>query len=118
MNTKHPLTLELEERPSYSPHRIMLRAVWPREGYSFDPKTTLYHIQEQKTGARRGESPRWLGKFREEEEAPMREIVRRWNAYPRLVEAARSAAGLNGSLSQNAAVNGGLIALLRDLGEE
>jgi hypothetical protein len=71
--THKPATLSVEYRPQHSPHRMFLKGTGQ-----------IYFIQERKTGAARGCTPRWLG-FNSDEESTMREIARRWNAYPRLV---------------------------------
>jgi hypothetical protein len=71
MNAKHTEgRLSIERQPTWSPHRMMLK----RDGGG-----TVYWIQERKTGAGRGSSPRWLG-FDERDADIMRHIAACWNA--------------------------------------
>lgn len=81
--------LEIEDRPKHSPHRIFLRGIMTANFRGWEPGFTVYYIQEAKTGARRGQSPAWRGYFERQQENTLREIERRYNGFPRLVEALR-----------------------------
>lgn len=91
MPTDLELPLHIERTPSHSPHRMFLRGGvdqnWQRG--CFD----IYHIQEQKSGAGRGQSPVWQG-FSARDEAVMLEIQRRWNVHAKLVDALKGIAEL------------------------
>lgn len=81
-NAFENVALTIVERPSYSPHRMFLRTVARSGGGGGD----VYHIQQRKSGAGRGQAPVW-GDFEAADALVMREIQRRWNAHERLVEA-------------------------------
>jgi hypothetical protein len=105
-----PPSLSIERTPSWSPHRMFLK------GYGAG---TIYHIQERKTGAARGATPEWLG-FDSHDKALMAEIERRYNSYPRLVEAlklARIELIREGHDPLSACISKDIDPLLRSLGE-